>query len=72
MVVYCPTAVAKQLVYPAGSIYTGPVKKKTTKRNAMILITLSIIMSGIGYTIEGDRIVRLLSDAKRCLSCIKP
>ena len=55
MVVYCPTAVAKQLVYPAGSIYTGPVKKKTTKRNAMILITLSIIMSGIGYTIEGDR-----------------
>ena len=55
MVVYCPTVVAKQLVYPAGSIYTGPVKKKTTKRNAMILITLSIILSGIGYTIEGDR-----------------
>ena len=55
MVVYCPCVVAKELVYPAGSIYTGPVKKKTTKRNAMILITLSIIMSGIGYTIEGDR-----------------
>ena len=55
MVVYCPVVVAKELVYPAGSIYTGPVKKKTTTRNAMILITLSIILSGIGYTIEGDR-----------------
>lgn len=63
MVVYCPIVVAKQLVYPAGSIYTGPVKKKTTKRNAMILITLSIIMSGIGYTIEGDNSREI---AERC------
>ena len=63
MVVYCPIVVAKQLVYPAGSIYTGPVKKKTTKRNAMILITLSIIISGIGYTIEGDNSREI---AERC------
>ena len=54
MVVYCPVVVAKQLVYPAGSIYTGPVKKKTTTRNAMILIAISIIMSGIGYTFDNQ------------------
>lgn len=54
MVVYCPVVVAKELVYPAGSIYTGPVKKKTTTRNAMILIAISIIMSGIGYTFDNQ------------------
>ena len=54
MVVYCPVVVAKQLVYPAGSIYTGPVKKKTTTRNAIIMIVASVLVMGIGSTFEED------------------
>ena len=59
MVVYCPVVVAKQLVYPAGSIYTGPVKKKTTTRNAMILIAASIllILMGSSFVRESNQAV---------------
>lgn len=54
MVVCCRIAVAKQLVYPAGSVYSGPVKKKTTTRNAIIMIVASLLVMGIGSTLVED------------------